>query len=132
MPPRLHPFNQKVGAKVRDRRVMLGWSQRQLAERTGLTFQQIQKYENGVNRIDPACLVALCGALGVQPAWFFEDLSIVPIAPDDAPAADGGEQTRRQVLTLARAFNRIADDDMRERVVTLVEAVAGADDDAAA
>lgn len=131
MPPRLHPFNQKVGAKVRDRRVMLGWSQRQLAERTGLTFQQIQKYENGVNRIDPACLIALCGALGVQPAWFFEDLSALPAEPE-MPPADGGEQTRRQVLTLARAFNRIANDDMRERVVTLVEAVADADDDAAA
>ncbi len=131
MPPRLHPFNQKVGAKVRDRRMMLGWSQRQLAERTGLTFQQIQKYENGVNRIDPACLMALCGALGVQPDWFFGTLTDIPVEPQ-TPLIEGGDHARRQILTLARAFNRIGDNDMRERVVTLVEAVADADDDAAA
>jgi transcriptional regulator with XRE-family HTH domain len=131
MPPRLHPFNHKVGAKVRNRRMMLGWSQRQLAERTGLTFQQIQKYENGVNRIDPACLVALSGALGVPPAWFFSDLAAMPVEPDLVPMPPG-DQTRRQILTLARAFNRIADNAMRERVVTLVEAMADADDGAAA
>lgn len=131
MPPRLHPFNQKVGAKVRSRRTTLGLSQRQLAERTGLTFQQIQKYENGVNRIDPACLVALSRALGVPPAWFFGDLAAAAIEPVPAPLP-AGDQARRQILTLARAFNRIADNAMREGVVTLVEAMADADDDAAA
>ncbi|MBN9528106.1 MAG: helix-turn-helix transcriptional regulator [Alphaproteobacteria bacterium] len=131
MPPRLHPFNHKVGAKVRNRRMMLGWSQRQLAERTGLTFQQIQKYENGVNRIDPACLMALSAALGVPPAWFFGDLAAPAAEPDPVPLP-AGDQARRQILTLARAFNRIADNAMRERVVTLVEAMADADDGAAA
>ncbi|MGL1194719.1 helix-turn-helix domain-containing protein, partial [Vibrio parahaemolyticus] len=67
-------MNQKVGAKVRERRILLGMSQRQLADAIGLTFQQVQKYENGTNRIDAARLAALSQALNVPPQWFFHDL----------------------------------------------------------
>lgn len=136
MSRRLHPLNQKVGAKVRERRILLGMSQRQLAEAIGLTFQQVQKYENGTNRIDAARLAALSQALNVPPQWFFHDLGDTdtvkaPNLPSEIDETD--ELARRETLTLIRAFNRIKDAEKRERLIELVQAVgdAEAEEDAA-
>ncbi|MBN9527974.1 MAG: helix-turn-helix domain-containing protein [Alphaproteobacteria bacterium] len=136
MSRRLHPLNQKVGAKVRERRILLGMSQRQLADAIGLTFQQVQKYENGTNRIDAARLAALSQALNVPPQWFFHDLGDTetvkaPTLPVDIDETD--ELARRETLTLIRAFNRIKDPEKRERLIELVQAVgdAEAEEDAA-
>lgn len=130
MSRRLHPLNQKVGAKVRERRILLGMSQRQLADAIGLTFQQVQKYENGTNRIDAARLAALSQALNVPPQWFFHDLGDTetvkaPNLPAEIDETD--ELARRETLTLIRAFNRIKDAEKRERLIELVQAVGDAE-----
>jgi transcriptional regulator with XRE-family HTH domain len=132
MSRRLHPLNAQVGAKVRERRLLLGMSQRQLADAIGLTFQQVQKYENGTNRIDAARLAALSQALNVPPQWFFVDLrdTAAAAAPQmPADLTEGDELARRETLTLIRAFNRILDPEKRERLIELVQAVG--DDEAA-
>jgi transcriptional regulator with XRE-family HTH domain len=123
MSRKLHPLNQKVGAKVKERRILLGMSQRQLADAIGLTFQKVQKYENGTNRIDAARLAALSQALNVLPQWFFHDLGdtagtggpAAPVVPD--ALGEGDEMARRETLTLIRAFNRIRDADDGNRDV---------------
>ncbi len=132
MSRKLHPLNQKVVANVNERRLLLGMSQRQLAYANGMTFQQVQKYENGTNRIDAARLAALSQALNVPPQWFFHDLGdagpgggAVPVVRDDL--ADGDEMARRDTLTLIRAFNRIKDAEKRERLIELVQAVGDAE-----
>ncbi len=135
MSRRLHPLNQKVGAKVRERRILLGMSQRQLADAIGLTFQQVQKYENGTNRIDAARLAALSQALNVPPQWFFHDLGDTdtvkaPTLPAEIDETD--ELARRETLTLIRAFNRIKDPEKRERLIELVQAVGDAEAEEAA
>lgn len=135
MSRRLHPLNQKVGAKVRERRILLGMSQRQLADAIGLTFQQVQKYENGTNRIDAARLAALSQALNVPPQWFFHDLGDTdtvkaPNLPVEIDETD--ELARRETLTLIRAFNRIKDAEKRERLIELVQAVGDAEAEEAA
>lgn len=133
MSRKLHPLNQQVGAKVRERRILLGMSQRQLADAIGLTFQQVQKYENGSNRIDAARLAALSQALNVPPQWFFYDLGRGD-GGEDEPAltvpdgmADGDDLARRETLTLIRAFNRIKDPEKRLRLIDLVQAVGDAE-----
>ena len=126
MSRRLHPLNTQVGAKVRERRLLLGMSQRQLADVIGLTFQQVQKYENGTNRIDAARLAALSQALNVPPQWFFADLqdTATARAPElRAELGEGDELARRETLTLIRAFNRIRDREKRERLIELVQAI---------
>jgi transcriptional regulator with XRE-family HTH domain len=109
-------------------------SQRQLADAISLTFQQVQKYENGTNRIDAARLAALSAALNVPPQWFLTDLGDgeeenlrAPITPLALDAED--ELARRETLTLIRAFNRVKDPEKRERLVELVQALADADPD---
>jgi len=132
MSRRLHLLNLKVGAKVRERRLLLGMSQRQLADDMGLTFQQVQKYENGSNRIDAARLAALSQALNVPPQWFLHDLGDTetvkaPVLPDVLGEAD--DLARRETLTLIRAFNRIKDPERRERLIELVQAVGDLESD---
>ena len=69
----IDPFDVKLGAKVRDLRTARGLTQAGLADKSGVTFQQIQKYERGVNRIAVARLQQIADALGVSPAYFFAD-----------------------------------------------------------
>jgi transcriptional regulator with XRE-family HTH domain len=130
MSKRLHALNIRVGAKVRERRILLGMSQRQLADAIGLTFQQVQKYENGTNRIDAARLAALSQALNVPPQRLFHDLGHTgiikaPTLPADIDESD--ELARRETLTLVRAFNRIKDPEKRFRLIELVQAVGDGD-----
>ncbi len=129
MSKRLHPLNKVVGAKVRERRILLGMSQRQLADAVGLTFQQIQKYENGTNRIDVARLAALAHALERPPEWFFRPAEAdapaqFPIFPSEITVED--ELWSREALTLIRGFNRIFDPVARQGVLNLVQAISAA------
>ncbi len=131
MSRKLHPLNVQVGAKVRARRILLGMSQRQLADGIGLTFQQVQKYENGTNRIDAARLAALSQALNVPPQWFLADLQSTdevqaPDLPGELDEVDS--LARRETLTLIRAFNRIKDPEKRDRLIELVQALGDHED----
>lgn len=128
-----NPIDKYVGSRVRMRRMMIGMSQERLGEALGLTFQQIQKYEKGTNRIGASRLHQIAGILGVQIEFFYEGaphvegvpaptdgLSEAPTPPyvaDFLSTADG--------LHLMRAFVRVRDSRVRKRIVDLVEALAG-------
>ena len=130
-----NPIDIHVGSRVRLRRMMLSMSQEKLGEHLGITFQQIQKYEKGTNRIGASRLQHIARVLSVPVAFFFED------APG-APAKTAGMAELRSAnhivdflsssegIQLNKAFVRIKDAKLRRRVIDLVRAMAGEDDPA--
>ena len=125
-----NPIDIHVGSRIRLRRNMLGMSQEKLGENLGITFQQIQKYEKGTNRVGASRLQAISSILGVPVAFFFED------APGKENGGFGGwrrtirppmsliSSTVPRVLQFNRAFVRINDAKVRRKVVDLVKALA--------
>ncbi len=120
-----------VGSRVRLRRTLLGFSQEKLGEAVGLTFQQIQKYERGANRIGSSRLYQFSQVLDVPVSFFFDDMPEAAGArpgglSEDAPSAYESDQfTKRETLELVRAYYKITNGDVRKRVFELVKAVAG-------
>lgn len=124
-----NPIDAHVGARVRMRRVLIGMSQEKLGERLGLTFQQVQKYEKGTNRIGASRLQQISDILTVPVSYFFEG------APALQPGGGGfseGSSTyvvdflsTTEGLQLNKAFTRINDPKVRRKVVELVKALAG-------
>jgi transcriptional regulator with XRE-family HTH domain len=136
-----------VGRRLRQRRALLGLSQDKLGRAVGLTFQQIQKYERGSNRIGASRLLQLSRALAVPIAYFFED---APGQTDKAPRASRGKTdgkikagpkglakdvaaeeaaardpfSRRETLELVRAYYAISNPYVRKRILDLVRALA--------
>ncbi|SLN19234.1 helix-turn-helix domain-containing protein [Oceanibacterium hippocampi] len=124
-----HPIDVHVGKRVRLRRTLLGLSQEKLGEAVGLTFQQIQKYERGANRIGASRLFQFCQVLDVPPSFFFDDMSdeVEETTGFSAGSQEEYQQddlTRRETLELVRAYYRIAEPNVRKRVFELVKAVA--------
>lgn len=121
------PVDAHVGARVRLRRTLLGMSQEKLGEAIGLTFQQVQKYERGANRIGASRLFQLSRTLDVPVSFFFDDMSPatsggpVPGLSAAPEGADHGLQNR-ETLELARAFNQITDDKLRRAILELAKA----------
>jgi transcriptional regulator with XRE-family HTH domain len=131
------PIDVHVGGRVRLRRTLMGMSQERLGEALGLTFQQVQKYERGVNRIGASRLFDLARVLDVPIGFFFDDM------PDGvggttssslgrrtsggfADAQDGFEDDtlhRRETLELVRAYYRITDPAVRKRVFDLIKSL---------
>ena len=118
---RPNPVDVHVGSRVRLRRTLLGMSQERLADALGLTFQQVQKYERGANRIGASRLHQLSRILEVPVSFFFEEMAAAP-APHDAQPTEnrsGFERdpmTRRETLELVRAYYRIPDEKVRKRI----------------
>jgi transcriptional regulator with XRE-family HTH domain len=123
-----------VGARLRMRRVMLGMSQSTLGKHLGVTFQQIQKYEKGANRISASRLQQTARVLEVSPSYFFEG------APAQQTNATGLAEDSQQSFVvdflataegvhLNRAFLRIADPKVRRRIVDLVVSLAAPEED---
>jgi transcriptional regulator with XRE-family HTH domain len=122
-----------VGSRVRLRRMVIGMSQEKLGERMGLTFQQIQKYEKGTNRVGASRLFQLSQILDVPVQFFFEDAPVSVGARGAAMAAGFAESkteaflldflNSRDGLELNRAFVKITDPKVRKRVVELVRAL---------
>ncbi len=130
---RANPIDAHVGGRVRLRRMLLGMSQEKLADQLGLTFQQVQKYEKGINRIGASRLFELSQLLGVGVAFFYED---APSATGAMSAAPGFSETSgenyivdflnsREGLDLNRAFLRITDAKVRRSIIDLVRSLAG-------
>lgn len=132
-----NPIDVHVGSRVRLRRTMLGMSQEKLGEALGITFQQIQKYEKGTNRVGASRLQNISKILNVPVSFFFED------APGDAPGGQPGMAeanssnyvvdflSSSEGLQLNRAFVKISDAKVRRKIVDLVKALAAeADSDA--
>jgi transcriptional regulator with XRE-family HTH domain len=132
---RANPIDAHVGSRVRLRRMLLGMSQEKLAEKLGLTFQQVQKYEKGVNRIGASRLFELAQLLGVRVDFFYEDAPSLEGGVAVAPgfADQGGENyivdflNSREGLELNRAFTRIGDAKVRRSVIDLVKSIASDD-----
>jgi transcriptional regulator with XRE-family HTH domain len=131
--PRSRPVDVHIGSRLRLRRTLLGFSQEKLAEAVGLTFQQIQKYEKGVNRIGAGRLYQFSRILDVLPSYFFDGMPPELLggsaeAPDFAGAsAPRDPLTRRETLELVRAYYRIADPAVRARLFDLVRSLSPAD-----
>ena len=124
-----NPTDKYVGSRVRMRRLMLEMSQEKLGEKLGLTFQQVQKYEKGTNRIGASRLQHISQILKV-PVSFFFDGALGKQADDGsskAPVADYVSDflSSSDGLALTKAFTNIKDSKLRRRVVDLVEEIAG-------
>ncbi len=128
------PIDAHVGSRVRLRRTLLGMSQEKLGEALGLTFQQIQKYERGVNRIGASRLFDLARVLDVPIGFFFDDMAPElggnaatrprSAAYGFAEGQEGFEDDtlhRRETLELVRAYYRITDPSVRKRVFDLIK-----------
>lgn len=134
---RPNPVDAHVGARVRLRRMLLGMSQEKLAEQLGLTFQQVQKYEKGVNRIGASRLFDLAHVLGVPIQFFYEDivegtssgLHAPGFAEKNPDAFVVDFLSSREGLELNKAFVRIADPRVRRSIVELVRSLVPSDDD---
>jgi transcriptional regulator with XRE-family HTH domain len=132
-----NPIDKHVGSRVRMRRMMLGMSQEKLGERLALTFQQVQKYEKGTNRIGASRLQQIAAILSVPVSFFFEG------APSGEPAPEGGFSdvgaasyvadflSTSEGLSLNRAFIRIKNPKVRRKIVDLVAAIAGDEEEPA-
>jgi transcriptional regulator with XRE-family HTH domain len=124
-----NPIDTHVGSRIRLRRNMLGMSQEKLGENLGITFQQIQKYEKGTNRVGASRLQAIASILGVPVAFFFEDAPGLEPAhgrgfSEDASASFAVEFcSTAEGLQLNRAFARISDSKVRRKIVDLVKAL---------
>ena len=124
-----HPVDMHVGWRVRLRRTSLGMSQEKLGEAIGLTFQQVQKYERGTNRIGSSRLYELSRVLDVPVGFFFEDFadSRDPAGLSEAPAARyDAAAIGRDLMELLALYQRILDPAMRQRLLELARAVANA------
>lgn len=130
---RSNPVDAHVGKRVRMRRTLLGLSQEKLGDALGLTFQQVQKYERGANRIGASRLYQISNVLDVPVAYFFEEMTpaetiygepVVKGLAEDAPEFDYDPMAKRETLELVRAYYKITDPKVRRRVFELVKAIA--------
>ena len=126
-----NPIDIHVGRRVRMRRTLLGLSQEKLGKAVSLTFQQIQKYERGANRIGSSRLYQFSRILGVPVSYFFDDMD-PSITGKAAGLAEGPPEkfatdhlAKRETLELVRAYYRITKPAVRKRVFELVKAIAG-------
>ena len=123
-----NPVDVHVGARVRLRRTLLGMSQERLGDAIGLTFQQVQKYERGANRIGASRLYDLSRVLDVPVSYFFEEMGdAVPTAGMGGESADSFQSNpmmKRETLELVRAYLRIADPQIKRRLFELAKALA--------
>ena len=116
-----HPIDVAFGARVRARRILLGMSQERLGELLGLTFQQVQKYERGDNRVSISRAYAIAEALATAPAALIAGLDGTTEAADDTAAASD-----RATLEIAKAIAGIVDPEIRKRLHALAKACANA------
>lgn len=144
--PKPSPIDSHVGSRIRLRRTLMGMSQERLGEALGLTFQQVQKYERGVNRVGASRLFDLSRVLDVSISFFFDDMP-EPLSNlhgghhttraaggfAEAQAAYGADDTmtKRETQELVRAYYRITDPAIRKRVFDLIKSMGPADSTAA-
>jgi transcriptional regulator with XRE-family HTH domain len=137
-----NPIDRHVGSRVRMRRILLGMSQEKLGEALGLTFQQVQKYEKGTNRIGASRLQQISTTLNVPPSFFFDGAPSLDETSTDSSSATGYVSeapsssyvldfiSTSEGLHLNKAFARIQDAKVRKRIVDLVASIAGEEENA--
>jgi|SRR5882672_11635841 transcriptional regulator with XRE-family HTH domain len=127
-----NPIDKHVGSRLRMRRKMLGMSQEKLGEALKITFQQVQKYEKGTNRVSASRLQHISHILQVPVPFFFEGAPHVPgqskgTGGTPSPAYVSDFLSSTDGLALVKAFTKIKEAKLRRRVVQLVEEIAGED-----
>lgn len=130
-----HPVDVYVGKRLRMRRTILGMSQEAIGNAIGVTFQQIQKYERGINRMGSSRLYGFSRLLSVPVAYFFEGYDVESgqspaygqgMAEKDAAEFEHECMSSRETLELMRAYYRITDPQVRKRVFELLKSLADA------
>ncbi len=130
-----NPIDVHVGGRVRLRRTLLGMSQEKLGDAIGLTFQQVQKYERGANRVGASRLWDLSRVLDVPVSFFFDDMiedtaaqspRMLSGMAEEPSTFEADPMTKRETLELVRAYYRISDPQVRKRVFELAKALASA------
>lgn len=130
-----NPIDIHVGSRIRLRRTLLGMSQQKLGEAIGLTFQQVQKYERGANRVGSSRMFELARVLDVEIGFFFEEMGSDTAARGrqhamghavEVPEADQDPMTKRETLELVRAYYKITDAKVRKRLFEMTKALAAA------
>jgi transcriptional regulator with XRE-family HTH domain len=124
-----NPVDKYVGSRVRMRRIMLGMSQEKLGDALGLTFQQVQKYEKGTNRVGASRLQQISEILQVPVSFLFDGgpsgaVNAEGLREGGSPAYVSDFLATAEGLALTRAFTRITDAKMRRSIVELVEQIA--------
>ncbi|MFD1331430.1 helix-turn-helix domain-containing protein [Methylopila musalis] len=124
-----NPVDKHVGSRVRMRRVLIGMSQEKLGEALGITFQQIQKYEKGANRIGASRMQQISNVLGVPVSYFFDDAPGAESAQGGLAEAPGSDYvvdflSTTEGLQLNKAFARISNAKVRRKIVELVASLA--------
>ena len=124
-----NPIDKHVGGRLRMQRMVLGMSQEKLGEAFGLTFQQVQKYEKGTNRISASRLQQAAQILDVSVPFFFEGAPGGHKLEGDAPSPAYVNEfvSSEDGLRLIKAFTRITRPAVRHRIVNLVQEIAGGD-----
>ena len=132
---RPHTVDVHVGIRVRQRRVLLGMTQTDLADTMGLTFQQVQKYENGMNRISASRLYGLSQVFDVTVEYFFEDMppDVAGISPAKGrgkvkklPSYEPDPMTTQETMKFVRSYYSIDDANVRKQVYELITGVGAA------
>ncbi len=132
-----NPIDVHVGARIRLRRTLLGMSQQKLGDAIGLTFQQVQKYERGTNRVGSSRMFELARVLDVPVSYFFEEMGsdvaargrqhAFGIATEPSAASSAADpMTKRETLELVRAYYKITDAKVRKRLFEMTKALAAA------
>jgi transcriptional regulator with XRE-family HTH domain len=129
-----NPIDVHVGTRIRQRRTLLGMSQERLADAIGLTFQQVQKYERGANRVGSSRLYDLARILDVPLSYFFDEMSaevsaqtpsaLMKMKQQPANDQEADPLARRETLEFVRAYYKIENPAVRKRVFELTKAVA--------
>jgi transcriptional regulator with XRE-family HTH domain len=120
-----HAVDVHVGKTIRIQRLMRKVSQTELGDRVGVTFQQIQKYEKGSNRVSASMLVEIAGALNVDVRTFFDDL--LATTANDNPTPSEEFVISREGVLLNAAFLSIKNEQLRKKILKLVQSIAGMD-----
>jgi len=132
-----HPVDIHVGKKLRSRRTILGKSQEEIGTAIGITFQQIQKYERGLNRIGSSRLYEFSNLLGVGVSYFFEgfnsdgssvDLGIAGFPETSLPFEHEGGMENKEVLALVRAYYGISNPKIRKKILSLMKSLSNIKD----
>lgn len=128
------PVDAHVGRRIRDKRVALDMSQTALADACGITFQQVQKYEKGGNRVSASRLWQLCAILGVEIEYFFDGLAQHKLTKEQRAAAQEGSRhpvdndasIDKETARLARSIAEIKDPEMKKKLKLMVTALSNA------
>ncbi|MDB5572956.1 MAG: transcriptional regulator, family [Tardiphaga sp.] len=127
-----NPIDKYVGSRIRMRRLMLGMSQEKLGEALGLTFQQVQKYEKGTNRVGASRVQQISDILQVPVSFLFDggpgtNVNVEGFSEAASPAYVADFLATSEGLALTRAFTRISDAKLRRSIVDMVEQIAARD-----